>query len=246
MSYEFDVGYDYISGFQAPVLTNKEKSTFLTKAQEEVVMDYYRRDAYNEERNKVLDELKEPVNITSFSAGPYPNSWAMSLDLSANFRVLAVINERANLSKSSVDYTNVAVKPIDDDYYKSNIDNPFKKPSLDLIWRIGYGSSLISGSPIPSHVYILPDASTTIVSMDLHVYKRPSPIIIHDSTYSSADGEIDGVLWSAYTASDSDCALHIIAHRKIVDVAVRMAYAAIQEEKGYQLSSIEEKQKENV
>ena len=40
-SYEFDILYNNIMSNQAPGLDDYEKSVFLTKAQEEIIINYY-------------------------------------------------------------------------------------------------------------------------------------------------------------------------------------------------------------
>ena len=63
MSYEFDVGYDKITNFDAPGYEPKEKSTFLTKAQEEFVLDIQARSSYAEMHKRAIDVLKTNATI---------------------------------------------------------------------------------------------------------------------------------------------------------------------------------------
>ena len=53
MNYEFDIGYDFITNFEAPGVEKKEKSTFLTKAQEEIVYETVAKPT-TEENKKIL------------------------------------------------------------------------------------------------------------------------------------------------------------------------------------------------
>lgn len=244
MKYEFEVGYDRITNFDAPGYNEKEISTFLTKAQEQLVLELYRNgNHYKEDFKKSLNMLKDTHNIVAFAAGPYPLSFTG--DLPAN--VLVVHNEVADLTtNSSHDYpsgtfTNIPVKPVDDDFYHLNKKNPFKKPSIknDLIWRLDYHTTTVK-----QHVYVI-EANSTLTKVVVHYYKKPSPIIVMWSAYTVGDGSIDGVNWSGYTAASLDCALDPIIHRDIVDRAVKLAYAAIQDEKGYQISSAQEQGKKS-
>ena len=60
MKYEFDVGYDRITNFDAPGYNEKEISTFLTKAQEQLVLELYRGgNHYKEDFKKSLNMLKK-------------------------------------------------------------------------------------------------------------------------------------------------------------------------------------------
>jgi len=236
MGYEFDVGYDKITNFDNPGYEPKEKSTFLTKAQEELVLNIQKGSSYSEFNKRVLDVLKTTQErlAAAMSAGPYPNSfWA---DLPATS--FGIVNERATLTPTTSHFytgqvfTDVRVKPIDDDYYHMNIKNPHKKPTHELVWRLDYGET---GSPWTSKVVYIIESNEVLTSVQIHYYRKPAPIIIGDA---AASGTIDGVVVTA----DVDCELNKITHREIVDRAVKLAYAALQDEKGFQLSSAKEQQ----
>ena len=240
MKYEFEVGYDRITNFEAPGYTNKEISVFLTKAQEELVLDLYRNaNHYKEEFKKSLNMLKAVQTATGagiLAGTEYPSSYVVNLSSD----VLAVHNERVDLQTTASHFyaskaiSDVAVKPVDDDYYHANKKNPFKQPSIDLVWRLDS-----STTGFKRHVYVV-EAYTVPVNIYIHYYKKPSPIIIMDADYVAGDGSIDGVNWSAYTAASLDCTLDPLVHRQIVDRAVKLAYAAIQDQTGYQISAAEE------
>jgi hypothetical protein len=185
--------------------------------------------------------LKTTSDVTSFAAGPYPSSYWC--DLPAD--MLVVINDRVKFTASasffypSTVFDNVKVKPIDDDYYNLNIDNPYKKPDEELAWRLDYAED-DSGFK-RKHVYVI-ESNQTLNTAYLHYYRKPEPIIVLDSTYVSGDGAIDGVNFSSHTATNLDCELDIMVHRAIVEKAIKLAYAALQDEKGFQLSSAKEQQ----
>jgi len=242
MKYEFEVGYDRITNFDAPGYTEKEISTFLTKAQEQLVLDLYKNgNHYKEDFKKSLNMLKTVAEIVSFTTGPYPLSFIGNLPADT----LVVYNETVNLTtNTSHDYpsatrSDVHVKPIDDDFYHLNKKNPFKKPTVknDLVWRLDYHTTTTK-----QHIYVT-ELNSTIVKATVHYYKKPSPIIIAWASYVAGDGSIDGVSWSGYTATSLDCILDPIIHREIVDRAVLLAFAAIQDEKGTQLAMAQEQLK---
>jgi len=249
MGYEFDVGYDKITNFDNPGYELKEKSTFLTKAQEELVLELQGTSSYSEMNKRLLDVLKTSAVVLAAAMtegdgnidGAYDNSWYVPLpDVVSDqaTRAFKVLNERATLTPTSSHFyttqvfTNVRVKPVDDDYYHMNINNPHKKPDHELVWRMDYGQLDISATPdtwTPTLVYVVED-NQVLTSVQIHYYRKPVPIII-----GSADGgTIDGVV----VTTDIDCELNEIVHRKIVDRAVKLAYKALQDEKGVQLSSV--------
>lgn len=240
MKYEFEVAYDRISNFEAPGYTEKEISTFLTKAQEQVVFELYKgADHYKENVKKSLSMLRTVSDLSVFVSGPYPNSFLSTIPSD----VLVVYNETADFTTSSEhDYplaslTDVHVKPIDDDFYHINKQNPFKKPSVKMVWRIDHRTTTAK-----EHLYVF-DKYCTPSKVKLFYYKKPEPIIIEWSSYVEGDGSIDDKNWSAYTAASLDCALDPIIHRDIVDKAVQLAFAASKDDKGFQISAVQEQQK---
>lgn len=240
MGYAFDVGYDKITNFDAPGYEPLEKSTFLTQAQQEIVITIRKGNSYSEENKRILDVLKTYADVGTFTAGPYPNSfWG---DLPDGF---SVINEVASLTTTadhfypSRSFTDVKVKPIDDDFYHLNKNNPYRKPDQDEIWRLDYGQD--DSGWKGKLVYVI-EGNTTLTSVRVHYYRKPSPIIIPDSGYSAGD-TLDGVDLTAHTTNGLDSELNEIIHREIVDRAVKLAYAALQDEKGFQISSVKEQAK---
>lgn len=249
MGYEFDVGYDKITNFDAPGYTSKEKSTFLTQAQEELVLKILNDNSYNEFNKRVLDRLKtsDEILAADMDVGPYTNSrWATLPGVTGPpiRPAIKVINETAVLTPTishfytGQTFSDVRVKPVDDDYYHMNINNPHKKPSYGLVWRMDYGDGGTS-----KLVYII-EANQVLTSVNIHYYIQPSPIVIPDSDYGAGD-TIDGVdlnvvLYQSGVGSPS--ILNKITHREIVDRAVKLAYAALQDEKGFQFSSLKEQQ----
>lgn len=339
MKYEFDVGYDRITNFDAPGYVPKEISTFLTRAQEDIIYDILDASENKEMNRKAISKLRQVLSLTAFSSGNYPNGFSTSLliilaggtdftlnagnivddgrrFIEAGFRVgdvititghdtdanngqysvvsvsadiltlsaetqihtpeggdtnttitvdpiLRVRNERADVRLlTGHDYygkvTNnllqdIEVDPVDDDFYHANKNNPYKKPSKDKIWRLDYaGINTTLGLETRMHEYILEqytDFSTGVsgtASVHLHIDRKPTPIIVpaptgSDYEYTGDDENIDGVYFVDFK-NGLDCSLDPIIHRKIVEKAVKLAYAALQDEKGFQISSVQEQQ----
>ena len=340
MKYEFDVGYDRITNFDAPGYVPKEISTFLTRAQEEIVLDTLEASAYDEKNKKALSRLRQVIPLSTFTAGNYPNGFSTPLQVSvggtgiqfvvgaednlesstdnfftdAGFRegdvvtitgattagndgtfhiievreatgsskliisttesfaanegsvaatlivtdpVLRVRNERADIELTTNFYYNripvdpdavpivwnndildIQVDPIDDDFYGANKDNPYKKPNIEKIWRID-GADESS----KEHEYIT-DGTFDLTTIHLHIDRKPRAIIVPETTavqYADTDGTIDGI-WFVDFDSGLDCLLDQSIHREIVDMAVKLAYAALQDEKGFQISTVQEQQ----
>ncbi|MCK5316821.1 MAG: hypothetical protein KAJ55_02845, partial [Anaerolineales bacterium] len=318
MKYEFDVGYDKITNFDAPGYDPKEISTFLTRAQESLVYEILNSSAYEEENKKAMSRLRQVIPLSTFTAGNYPNGFIASLrtflqggvaitfdsgnnkilDSSARFitsgfrvgdvitvnwtttpansrsysiigvtggqltvspqtpvdttevgttatilygdPVLRVRNERADIAliagnfyfdkipvvpaTEPVTYNNaildVEVNPTDDDFYGANKDNPYKKPSIEKIWRIDSADETQK-----QHEYIT-DGTFTLTTIHLHIDRKPRPIIVPETTavqYAVSDGTIDGIWFVDYDGvlgdpdHGIDCLLDQSVHREIVE-----------------------------
>lgn len=162
--------------------------------------------------------------------------------------VLRVRNERADIALTADNFyydkiagnaiADVEVDPVDDDFYSANKDNPYKKPSEKKIWRID-GADESS----KEHEYIT-DGTFTLTTVHLHIDRKPRAIIVPETTslpYQSSDGEIDGIKFTDFNTG-LDSLLDPIIHRAIVDRAVKLAYAALQDQTGFQISSVQEQQ----
>ena len=331
MKYEFNVGYDKITNFDAPGYVPKEISTFLTRAQESIIYEILKSSAYDERNKKAMSRLRQVIPLTTFSAGNYPNGFTTPLQvavggvdlafaaatitdaqnrfITSGFRVgdvitvtgatssnndkdyavigvaagtltlspqtvpgtveagiaattvasdpvLKVRNDRIDIALGStnfyydkipvvpatepVTYNNaildVEVIPTDDDFYSVNKDNPYKKPSLEKIWRIDSADESQK-----QHEYIT-DGTFTLTTVHLHIDRKPRAIIVPDATYTVVgDGIIDGIYFFDFVTG-LNCLLDQNIHRDIVEKAVKLAYAALQDEKGFQISSVQEQQ----
>jgi hypothetical protein len=325
MKYEFDVGYDRITNFDAPGYVPKEISTFLTRSQEQLVYDILESSAYDEKNKKAMSRLRQVIPLSTFTAGNYPNGFSTPLQVSiggatlsfvsgpnviqdsangfvtAGFRegdvitvtgatttannieyvvkkvatgsltvssqtpvdtseagvagtlivadpVLKVRNERADIALIAGNFyfdkiagnaiTDIEVDPIDDDFYSINKDNPYKKPNIRKIWRIDSADESSK-----EHEYIT-DGTFTLTTIHLHIDRKPRAIIVpetSDVVYAGTDDTIDGI-WFVDYHTGLNCELDPIIHRAIVDKAVKLAYAALQDEKGFQISTIQEQQ----
>jgi hypothetical protein len=136
----------------------------------------------------------------------------------------------------------IEVDPIDDDFYSANKSNPYKKPSIKKIWRIDGADDSEK-----QHEYIT-DGTFTITTVHLHIDRRPRPIIVPETAsipYALSDDTIDGIYFLDFPAG-LDCLLDSTVHRDIVDKAVKLAYAALQDQTGFQISSVQEQQNNSL
>lgn len=193
-----------------------EKSVFLTKAQKELVIDYYSgQNAYNlsfEEKEIVREALDALVKtITPEALGDIATQHLLDSNKKMTFyrlpeNLLYIIFEEVKFSSylSGCKGGNTAlVVPSTHDEAWHRLQNPFRGPSGRRVLRLNAENNLvelISDYPIGSYL--------------LRYVEEPKPIILTDLP----DGlTIEGV------STKTECALPSILHHKILDIAVRLA-----------------------
>lgn len=212
---EFDIHYNSIAGQSAPNIDAYEKSVYLTKAQLELVKNYYDPSSNtkqkgfegSEKRRVDLKELKRRAEVTTFTNTIYGKLVLIPED------VYLIIREDALISGGNICNNKlVNVKPITSDEFNIQRNNPFKQPDSSVIWRLDHSSTstnkaveLISANKIDKYIveYIM----------------YPTPIVLEDLTQSFA-GEsvsVDGV------TDATECKLDQSIHREIIDRAVELA-----------------------
>ena len=180
----------------------------LNAAQNDLVEGFYSarinpRSRYfemDERARAMLALLIENHTTTSFDdADAALHDNAVFVDLPSDF--LYALKENCVVSYSDCNGTtttkNTRVLPITHDEYEMNIDNVYKKPYRDLVWRMDFGDTgglkkheLIHGSDI------------TITRYNLRYLRKPSAIDIVNGT---------------------DCELNDMLHQEVVDRAVAAA-----------------------
>lgn len=229
MQRSFLVLYDKITNFSAPGYTEEEISLFLTKAQERLVLYYYKPmgNKYNEgfeeteQRRKELSSLLEgntnvPVSISQ--VGVLPNG--KFFDYPTNLLYTASEEVTIASSDACINGKRIEVKPITYDEYTINKRNPYKKPFADsdrgLVWRVDYNTRRHE---------LITDSTFTISNYHIRYIKKPQPIIIDTSILNGITGPLD-------------CTLNDILHERIIDEAVKIA-TGITDPLSYQIKSVE-------
>lgn len=214
-SLEFDRLYDNITSSQAPGLTEYEKSAFLTRAQETIVLGLYNRTLGRafEETEEVTEYLASLVTQKTISqdASDLPHvvvgSRLFKLPDDLLFRTL----ELCTISDQKCGDLEVVVVPVTQDEYWRTSRNPFKGPNKRRVLRLTQGnldgiySEIVSGSPVKDYT--------------VRYIRKPEPIILVDLE--------DGLSINGQTEART-CELHESLHQLILTEAVRMAKAVWQ------------------
>jgi hypothetical protein len=259
MGYEFLLGYNKIASDGAPGYNKREISTMLTEAQAEEVRDilsiygvkYVKGFDVDAKITRYIDELVDNYNATCIAINPVaankrngifvslPTNHFYSLqeetisNINGNTcEVVADNNLAAN--EAVLRYSNV--KPVTYDMYNQNIENPFRKPYKKLVWRLVYNTNQYE---------LITDGTYKIYKYILRYLRNPRPIIIQSTEYNNLGSlEIDGYLWSAYSATSLDCQLHESFHRNIIARAITKATAKNLDANAYQILSADNMKQE--
>lgn len=210
----FDVLYNNIMSNAAPGINEYEKSVLLTKAQDEVLKNYFnpKGNKYQEGFDGSAKRQIDFSGLISVKEGTLLNGQA-GFDLRAKIYrmpedVFLIINETLT--------TDTGVKqvvPISFDEYSRLMSKPYKEPLKYQAWRLvteGSGSDDII-------VELIPHSGETVSKYTIKYVRRPKPIILVDLASEYGDVSINGV------STISECELNPLIHEEILQRAVEMA-----------------------
>ena len=216
-SNSFDVLYNNIMSNAAPGLNEYEKSVFLTKAQEEIVKNYF-----NPKGNKYQEGFDGSAKRQIDFSGLISVADATTTTLSPTFDVRAkvyklpedlflIINE--SLTTSTGIKQVIAIRY---DEYTRLMSKPYKEPLKFQAWRLvtkGEGSSVVQSE-------VIPHSGETITKYTIRYVRRPKPIILCGLSSDYGDVSINGM------STVSECELNPLIHEEILQRAVELAKAA--------------------
>jgi hypothetical protein len=218
-SNEFDVLYNNIMSNAAPGLNEYEKSVLLTKAQEEIVKNYF--EPAGNKYGKGLDDspkrqidfselIKVGQGVLNTSAPTVTfDKRAKVYDLPAD--LFLVINEAVDTNAGTEQ-----IVPISYSDYTRLMSRPYKEPVKYQAWRI------IAPSINNISVELIVNSNETITDYKVRYIRRPAPIITTNLSSEYGDVTINGV------STVSECELNPIIHSEILQRAVELAKAAYQ------------------
>lgn len=219
-SSEFDILYNNIMSNAAPGLDEYEKSVFLTKAQEEILKNYFnpKGNKYqegfddNEKRQIDFSSLVTVITIPSYSNSRYIKIDDRSLLFLMPNDMLFALNEVCEITENNINRL-VNVVPISFIEYSRLISKPYKRPLKNQCWR------LMSSSPEKNRVFelILPFGSIVPDSYRIRYISRPAPIILVDLSTEYPGLSINGI------TSVTECELDSSIHYEILQRAVELA-----------------------
>lgn len=216
-SNEFDILYNNISSNQAPGLDEYEKSVFLTKAQDEIVKNYFnpKGNKYqegfdgNEKRQIDFSMITKTKSYTTFSESTFDgriNNKSVNLETD----IMMLINEFADVTRGS-NTVRLSVIPLNYREYTRLMSKPYKRPLKFQAWRI-----LDNTSGATNRAEIIIGPNDTLTKYTIRYIKRPRAIILSDLEGVTLDGK----------NTEQTCELDPILHQEILQRAVELAKAA--------------------
>lgn len=223
-SNEFDVLYNNIMSNQAPGLDEYEKSVFLTKAQDEIVKNYFnpKGNKYtegfddNEKRQIDFSMIMRSKSITTDVTDGDFDTRAKKVSLSSD--IIMIINEYVLVSRpkstsdpnSKEEEVRLTIVPIEYKEYSRLMSKPYKRPLKWQAWR------LLNNSNNQNSAEIIIGPYDTFKSYNIRYIKKPRAIILSDLEGVTLDGK----------ETAQTCELDSILHPEILQRAVELAKAA--------------------
>lgn len=222
---EFNISYNAIASMSSPGIDDYELSVYLTKAQLEIIKNYYdplsnrKQKGFEstEKRRRDLNQLIKDYKTTNTISNSY------NINSESRFYIIPddlflIVNEKAKIiSEDCFNNKTLTIKPISYDEYDIQIDNPFEKPNEKIAWRLDLSN--VNGVKV---VEILsPYNVLGSLEYQIRYIKYPKPIIITNlnDAFPSDNLTIDGLY------EETSCELNTEICREIIDRAVELALA---------------------
>lgn len=234
-SNEFDILYNNITSNQAPGLDEYEKSVFLTKAQYEILKNYF-----NPKGNKYAEGFDQSAkrqidfsNITVYkSLGKTTEVESVHFSKnSTRFQfpsdAVSILNETILVVRDEKEIP-LTVVPISVGEYNRVMSKPYHYPLKSQAWRL-----LVSNNKSCAEIITGPNDDLSTASYIIRYIKKPLPIILEPLTgnlsiegYVGTDSSGKAVLAGNTAMSGINSELDSELHPEILQRAIELAKAA--------------------
>ena len=223
---EFDVLYNNITSNQAPGLNGYEKSVFLTKAENQLLPEFFnhRTDINggfdgNEERQIDFNGLIVTESLSDIGSPiDYVRIDPRSFIYRASNNVVFILNEFLDVVPIGSGITNtLTVIPLSYIEYSRLMKKPYKYPPKGQAWRLLNGDNARNSKCVE---IVAKDIAGNNLTYRVRYVRKPKPIILEDLTDLGVS--IEGL------TSVTECELPEETHHKILERAVTLAKIAWQ------------------
>lgn len=209
----FDILYNNAMSNSSPGLNEYDKSIYLTKAQDEIVKNYFNRKG-NKYQEGFDDSIKRQIDFSTIIKVAVPTLYSNTSYIKYDDRSIVYLmpSDILFLLSESVKVNNdktLVVLPLNFEQYDRHMSKSYKQPLKNQCWRIykkdiNYYSEIIL-NPIYS-----------ISQYKIRYVKKPQPIIL-TNIGDEFNTSIDGI------STESQCELDSIIHYEIIERAVELA-----------------------
>ena len=219
---QFDVLYNNIMSNQAPGLDEYEKSVFLTKAQYEIIKNYFNPKS-NKNQEGFDDSPKRQIDFSNLMAAKKQTTTVATPATYVKFDsrsvlyempsdILFALNETAIVTED-LKTRLITIVPISFEEYARILSKPYKQPLKNQGWRLL--NTGMNGTTQARISEIIVKTGATVSDYTIRYVRRPKPIILTTLTETnvSLDGETDV----------TECELDRILHPEILQRAVELA-----------------------
>ena len=252
LKFSFQLKFDSLFEFSAPAYDDRHISYLLTEAQFRVFIKRYNPlgNKYqkgfegNEQRRRDLEQLIKSVSIigTAVTAGSvlgksasqtgiHPNGVFLDLPTDYLYAIEEACTLKPNTTGAVARTVESWIKPVRHDEYLANINNPYKQPYKDLVWRMDMSrlqnADGTSTQATAKRTELIYPKTYTLSKYRVRYLAMPPSIVVD---------EFD-------PTQQKHCVLDETLHREIVDEAVAIAQAAVKKEE-YQIGRAETAQSE--
>jgi hypothetical protein len=209
----------------APSIDDYELSVYLSKAQLELVKNYY--DPLSNRKQKGFEATEKRRRDLNQLVKDYKTSDTISnsfnIDSQSKFYIVPndlflIVNEKAKItSEDCFNNKILSIKPISYDEYNIQVDNPFEKPNSKIAWRLDLSN--VNNTKVIE--IVSPYNVSGSLEYQIRYVKYPKPIIITNlnTAFPSDNLTIDGI------SAETPCELNTEICREILDRAVLLATA---------------------
>ena len=222
-SQEFDILYNNIASNQAPGLTEYEKSVFLTKAQDEIIKNYFtNKPNGNKYQEGIEDSAKRYSDFSCLITVKSINAQESSdTTIDSRGQICSLPNDlMITLNEKFVIGTDeYQVIPITLAEYQRLMSRPSGDPLKRQVWKLMGNSASGNGSiEIISH---WKDSRTSDNKLKVRYVRRPYPIILENLTAQGLT--INGESNTYNSGAGEACELAKELHPEILQRAVELA-----------------------
>lgn len=223
---EFHISYNSIAGMSSPGIDDYELSVYLTKAQLELIKNYYdplsnrKQKGFesSEKRRRDLNQLILDYKTTnSFKTIQNINQDSVFFQIPEN--LFLIVNEKLKLIDDNCGISReLNIKAISYDEFNIQSENPFEKPDESVAWRLDLANI---GGDVKVVEIVTKYKDLNNLEYQIRYIKYPKPIILTNllTAFPSDVLTIDGL------SLETPCELNTEICREIIDRAVILALA---------------------